>query len=159
MNMKTTTRTLTAITLATALGGGTLLAGAGHADHLGGGADGGRGIGLLASGLSGPVAAQAHASADTDGDGTLSQDEIRGLHARLLAAHDANGDGSLSLEEFEGLWLEATRTAAVRAFQSLDADGDATVTGAEYDRLLADVRNRRDSDGDDDDDGRWWNLD
>ena len=69
--------------------------------------------------------------------------EIRKLHADLLAAHDADGDGSLSLEEFESLWREATRTVTVRAFQSLDTDDDAIVTGTEYDRLLADGRDRR----------------
>ena len=152
--MKTTTKTLTAITLAAALGGGTFLAVAVLADHRDGGFDGGQGIGLLTGGLSGLAATEAYASADTDGDGTLSQDEIRGLHVQLLAVHDADGDGSLSLDEFESLWREATRTVAVRAFQSLDADGDATVTRAEYDRLFADGRNRRD-----DDDGRWWNWD
>lgn len=150
--MKTTTKTLTAITLAAAFGGATL-AGAAHAGHRDGGFDGGHGVGLLAL-----ATTETHASADADGDGTLSQAEIRKLHADLLAAHDADGDGSLSLEEFEGLWREATRTVTVRAFQSLDIDGDAIVTGAEYDRLLADRRERRD-DGDDDGRGRWWGWD
>ena len=149
--MKTTTKTLTAITLAAALGGAAM-AGAAHAGHRDGGFDGGP----FAGGLSALAATEAYASADADGNGTLSQDEIRKLHADLLAAHDADGDGSLSLEEFESLWREATRTAAVRAFQFLDTDGDAIVTGAEYDRLLADGRDRRD---DDDDDGRWWGWD
>ena len=149
--MKTTKKTLTAITLAAALGG-TVLAGAANAGHRDDGFDGGHGVGLLAL-----AATETHASADADGNGTLSQDEIRKLHADLLAAHDADGDGSLSLEEFESLWREATRTVTVRAFQSLDTDGDAIVTGTEYDRLLVDGRDRRDDD--DDDDGRWWGWD
>lgn len=152
--MKTTKKTLTAITLAAAFGGATL-AGAAHAGHRDGGFD----DGPLAGGLSALAATEAYASADANGDGTLSQDEVRKLHADLLAAHDADGDGSLSLEEFEGLWREATRTVAVRAFQSLDTDGDAIVTGTEYDRLLADRRDRRDDDDDDDGRGRWWGWD
>ena len=150
--MKTTTKTLTAITLAAALGGAAM-AGAAHAGHRDGGFDGGP----FAGGLSALAATEAYASADADGNGTLSQDEIRKLHADLLAAHDADGDGSLSLEEFESLWHEATRTVAVRAFQFLDTDGDAMVTGTEYDRLLADGRDHRGDD--DDDDGRWWGWD
>ena len=155
--MKTTTKTLTAITLAAALGGAAM-ASAAHAGHRDGGFGGGFDGGPFAGGLSALAATEAYASADADGNGTLSQDEIRKLHADLLAAHDANGDGSLSLEEFESLWRETTRTVAVRAFQFLDTDGDAIVTGAEYDRLLADGRDRRDGD-DDDDDGRWWGWD
>lgn len=157
--MKKTTKILTAVTLTAALGGGAFLASVGYADHHDDGFDGGREIGLFAVGMSSLAAAEAYKSADTDGDGTLSSDEIRKLHGDLLAAHDANADGNLSLEEFKSLWSEVTRPVTVRAFQSLDTDGDAIVTRAEYDRLLADRRDSHNaaSDDDDDDDGRWWN--
>ena len=48
------------------------------------------------------------------------------------------------LEEFAGLWHETTRPLTVRAFQILDADGDAVLTRAEYDQLLANIVERLD---------------
>ena len=75
----------------------------------------------------------------------------------------------MSLEEFAALWHETTRPLTVRAFQTLDTDGDAVVSRAEYDRPLAQLVERLDRDGDgalsmsdrwhDDDDGRWWDDD
>ena len=75
----------------------------------------------------------------------------------------------LSLEEFAGLWHETTRPLTVRAFQILDTDGDAVITRAEYDQLLANIVEQldRNCDGglsmsdrwDDDDRGRWWDDD
>ncbi|SKA17247.1 EF-hand domain-containing protein [Consotaella salsifontis] len=36
---------------------------------------------------------------DTDGNGTLSLDEVQAVHARMFKAMDANGDGQLSADE------------------------------------------------------------
>ena len=165
--MKTKTRTLTAITVVAALGG-TALAGASYAGHRGGGGPGFPGAGQFDA--AGP---QMFDAADTDGDGALTQAEIDKQRGDLHAAHDADSDGSLTLEEFSGLWLEAMRPLTVRAFQTLDTDGDGIVTRAEYDLPLADFVERLDRDGDgslsigevrddDDDDGRrgsWWGDD
>ena len=169
--MKPRTKTLTAVAVIAALGG-TTIAGASLAGHRGGG------IGLPGAGPLGLDSAETFAAADADGDGRVTQAEIERLAGERLAAHDANGDGSLSLEEFAALWQEITRPQAVRAFQTLDADGDAIVTRAEHDRAVAGIVRRLDEDGDgaltsadrwhdddgrrhddDDHDGRWWDRD
>ena len=160
--MKTKSKTLIAVGLATAIGG-VSLAGVSRADHRGGGMD-------LFDG--GPVALAAmdmFSAFDANGDSRLSQAEIDQVRNDRLAAHDADGDGNLSLEEFAGLWHETTRPLTVRVFQILDADGDGVVTRAEYDRPLANIVEQldRDRDGnlsmndrwDDDDRGRWWDDD
>ena len=161
--MKTKTKTLTAISIAAALGG-TALAGAGYAGHR----DGGQGMDFLEGGALGLSAMEVFNAVDADGDGTLTQAEIDKARNDLHAAHDADADGNLSLEEFAGLWHETTRPLTVRAFQMLDTDGDAVVTRAEYDRPLAGVVERLDRDRDGglsmrdhrhDDDGRWWDDD
>ena len=159
------TKTLTAIAIAAALGG-TALAGAGYAGHRGGG----HGMGFLDKGQLAVSAMEIFDAVDADGDGRLTQSEIDRFRNDRHTAHDADGDGNLSLEEFAGLWHETTRPLTVRAFQMLDADGDAAVTRAEYDRPLAGIVERldRDRDGglslrshrhDDDDRGGWFDDD
>ena len=164
--MKTKTKTLTAIAIAAALGG-TALAGASYADHR----DGGHGMGFLDNGQLAVSAMEAFDTVDADGDARLTQAEIDKARNDRHAAHDADGDGNLDLTEFTGLWHETTRPLTVRAFQSLDTDGDAIVTRAEYDRPFAGIVKRLDRDGDgslsmresrhddDDDDGWWWDDD
>ena len=139
--MRTKTKTLTAIAVAAALGG-TALAGATYAGHRDGG------LGFLDKGQLAISAMEMFDAVDADGDGKLTQAEIDKLRNERHAAHDADGDGDLSLEEFAGLWNEATRPLTVRAFQMLDADGDAIVTRAEYDRPLAGIVERFDRNGD-----------
>ncbi len=162
--MRTKTKTLTALAVAAALGG-TALAGTSYAGHR----DGGHGMGFLDEGPLAVSAMEMFDAADADGDGRLTQGEIDKLRNDLHAAHDADGDGNLDLEEFEGLWHETTRPLTVRAFQTLDTDGDAVVTRAEYDRPLAGIVEQLDRDRDgslsmkdrwhDDDDGGWWDDD
>ena len=159
--MKTKTKTLVAITVVTALGG-TALTGASLAGHRDGG------FGILDTRHLAVSVTQMFDAIDTDGDGILTQAEIDAARNERLAAHDANGDGNLDLEEFAGLWQETTRPLTVRAFQMLDADGDAVITRAESDQLFAGIVERfdRNRDGglsmrghrhdDDDDDGGWW---
>ena len=162
--MKTRTKTLTAIAVATALGG-TALAGAGYAGHRGGG----HGMGFLDKGQLGVSAMEIFETVDADIDGKLTQAEIDRFRNDRHAAHDANGDGNLSLEEFAGLWHETTRPLTVRAFQMLDTDGDAVVTRTEYDRPFAGIVERLDRDRDGGlsmkdhrhgrDGRRWWDDD
>ena len=163
--MRTKTKTLTAIAIAAALGG-TALAGTSHAGHR----DGGHGMGFLDKGQFAVSAMEMFDAVDADGDGKLTQAEIDKARNDRHAAHDANGDGNLSLEEFAGLWRETTRPLTVRAFQTLDTDGNAIITRAEYDRPLAGIVERLDRDGDgslsmrdrrhdDDDRDRWWDDD
>ena len=141
--MKTKTKTLTAIAVAAAVGG-TALAGASYAGHRGGG----HGMGFLDKGQLAVSAMEMFDTVDADGDGKLTQAEIDKARNDRHAAHDADGDGSLSLEEFSGLWNETMRPITVRAFQILDADGDAVVTRAEYDRPFAAIVERFDRDRD-----------
>ena len=127
-------------------------------------------MGFLDKGQFAVSAMEMFDAVDADGDGKLTQAEIDKARNDRHAAHDANGDGNLSLEEFAGLWRETTRPLTVRAFQTLDTDGDATITRAEYDRPLAGIVERLDRDGDgslsmrdrrhdDDDRDRWWDDD
>ena len=162
--MRTKTKTLTALAVVAALGG-TALASTSYAGHR----DGGHGMSFPDEGPLAVSAMEMFDAADADGDGRLTQAEIDKLRNDLHAAHDADGDGNLDLEEFEGLWHETTRPLTVRAFQTLDTDGDAVVTRAEYDRPLAGIVERLDRDRDgslsmkdrwhDDDDGGWWDDD
>ena len=94
--MRTTTRTLTAIFIAAALGG-TALAGAGYAKHRDR-----NGLGFPDTWQLELTAMEVFDTIDADGDGTLTQTEIDSLRNDRHARHDANGDGNLSLEEFSG---------------------------------------------------------
>ena len=85
---------------------------------------------------------------DTDGDGSLTQDEIDTVLAGLLTDFDTSGDQSLTLDEFEGLWIEHARERMVDHFQALDADGDGQVTAAELDRRFGDIVSRMDRNDD-----------
>ena len=78
---------------------------------------------------------------DTNKDGKISQEEIKANQTQWLAEADTNKDGKLSLEEFKPLWLRAQSQHLERAFQTLDADSDASISSAEYgqplERMLA----------------------
>ena len=69
---------------------------------------------------------------DANKDGGLTQAELDQARKDRLAKFDTTKDGKLSLKEFEALWADFTRQQMVRAFQRLDADGDAAVTADEY---------------------------
>ena len=146
--MKKSTKTLIAVGVAAAVGGASLaVAGDAAIRHVGGGYYG-HGMHFLGKGQFGSMATDLFESVDADGDGTVSQAEIDQSLSDRLAAHDANADGSLVLEEFASLWQETTHPITVRAFQTLDRDGDAIVTRDEFDRLLANIVERLDRDGD-----------
>lgn len=83
------------------------------------------------------------AAFDTNGDGTLSAEEIAAGIKAELAKYDTDGNGTLSLEEFTAMQAEmqaeAIRTMTVRAFQMHDSDGDGQVTEAEMAALMAEM--------------------
>ncbi len=69
---------------------------------------------------------------DLDKDGKVSAAEARSARDTKLKSYDSNNDGRLSLDEYEALWLAKRRAQMVDAFQRLDEDGDAQVTGDEF---------------------------
>jgi hypothetical protein len=81
----------------------------------------------------GPIGHEMLRGIDTNEDGALSQAEINAAVSSRLSEFDANNDQALSLEEFQALWAELTTPLAVRAFQFLDPDGNASVSKAELD--------------------------
>lgn len=85
---------------------------------------------------------------DTDGDGKVTTAEIEAVRGDRFAKYDGDKNGTLSLDEFRALWTAEMERMIVRAFQRLDADGDAQVTAAEADRPLQRIVERLDRDGD-----------
>jgi Ca2+-binding EF-hand superfamily protein len=96
----------------------------------------------------GPVAHEMLKTVDTNNDGALSQDEITAAVNSRFSEFDADKNGSLSLPEFEALWAEITKPMAVRTFQFLDPNGDASVSKAELDDRFDKVVSRFDQNGD-----------
>lgn len=68
---------------------------------------------------------------DSNGDGTVTPDELRAGLSGELKQYDKNGDGTLSLDEFAAFYADITRTAMVRHFQALDADGNGQISATE----------------------------
>ncbi len=85
---------------------------------------------------------------DTDGNGTVSIEEIFAEHARLFAAADIDGDGVLSVDEFRrrGRLFQSLGTATL--FDMLDANGDRTLSADEINRPSQRWFSRYDTDGD-----------
>ena len=116
----------------------------GHGDHGRGDREhGGRG-GMMG----GDMLRTLFTEADANADKSVSAEELASLRAAKIGAADVNVDGALSLEEFQTLWLEAMQPRVIDAFQHLDADGDASITAAEVDDLVANVMERADRNGD-----------
>jgi hypothetical protein len=124
---------------AVAIVGGVIFAGTSLADRGGFGGHGGMHIGAM-----GAVAHQMLADVDANADGALSQEEIDAAINLRFSEFDLNADQALSLEEFKALWASITEPAAVRAFQFLDPNGDASVAKAELDERFGTVVSRFD---------------
>jgi len=73
---------------------------------------------------------------DTNGDGEISKEEVQAFRATVFNAADANQDGALTLDEMiaHHETMEAQRKAErqARMFEKLDADGNGTVSAAEF---------------------------
>ena len=93
-------------------------------------------------------AQQLFARLDGNDDGALTQEEISQGRAARLKEFDADGDGRLSLTEYQALWLHDERSRMVDRFQSLDDDGDAAVTVAEFNAPYDDLVRRVDENDD-----------
>jgi hypothetical protein len=140
--MKTSVKAATAVG-AVAILGGLAFTGASLADRGGFGGHGGMHFRMM-----GGVGHQMLADVDTDSDGALSQEEIDAAIDQRFGEFDANTDQTLSLEEFKALWASITEPAAVRAFQFLDPNGDASVARAELDERFGAVVSRFDHNDD-----------
>lgn len=68
---------------------------------------------------------------DTDGDGTVTPEEVRSGLENRLAEFDADNSGTLSIDEFEALHSAMVRETMVDRFQAFDNDGDGEVTPEE----------------------------
>ena len=126
---------LTALTLVIALGGGTSSA----VEAQQHGRDG-QGMQQGMQGARHANMAERFETADTDGDGEVSRDEmvarmteratgrIETRVDRMIAHHDTDGDGMLTLEEMRA-------GPAGRMFTRLDADGDGTISREEFSQM------------------------
>ncbi len=111
--------------------------GPGHMGHMGG-----------PMGGFGGIRQEMMKEVDTNGDGSISQDEINVAIDARFTAFDADKNGSLSLEEFEALWADITKPMAVRTFQFLDPNGDAAISKSELNDRFGNVVSRFDKNGD-----------
>lgn len=68
------------------------------------------------------------AALDTDGDGNVSQDEMKAARAAEFKTIDADGDGYLTLAELEA-W---TNRKSADQFKSLDTDSNGSVSVDEF---------------------------
>jgi hypothetical protein len=85
---------------------------------------------------------------DTNGDGSVSLDEIKAEQARLIGAADLDGDGKLSVDEFRrrGWWFQKLQTTTL--FDLMDANGDQVLTADEVANPSARWLKRYDKDAD-----------
>lgn len=139
--MKTRTKILAAS--AVVVVGVAALAGPGLAQRAQRGA-----MGMMGGMMGGLGAEQLVREVDTDRDGRITQAELDAAVNARFARFDADQNGRLSLDEFTALWADLTRPVAVRAFQFLDPNGDASVTKAEVDERFGGLVQRLDRNGD-----------
>lgn len=122
--MKTNTKIAVSLA-ALAIVGGVAFAGSSWAER--GFGHRGMGMGMMGVGM------QMMQDVDLDADGAISQDEINTAINTRMGEFDLDKNNALTLDEFKALWAEITEPAAVRAFQFLDPNGDASVEKAELD--------------------------
>lgn len=84
---------------------------------------------------------------DTNGNGTVSMDEIKAEQKRILAAADIDSNGSLSVDEFRrrGRLIQSLGTTTL--FDMLDTNGDRAITADELAAPSARWFVRYDADG------------
>lgn len=91
---------------------------------------------------------------DTDGDGTISRDEMRAARAARFAGMDDDGDGKVTRDEIvahmQARMAERFGRMADRMIRHQDADGDGAIAEGEFGRVdrMEMMFDRVDRDGD-----------
>lgn len=93
--------------------------------------------GVAALALAGAAVAQPWGgrdgrTADSDGDGRISQAEFVAARTAAFARMDANGDGRVTAEEVQAARAAARTEFMARRFAALDSDGDGMISRAEF---------------------------
>lgn len=82
---------------------------------------------------------------DTDGDGVLSKEEVRGRLLANFSQFDTDADGTLSAQEFAAVKMDQQgKRPKFRTFAELDSNGDGVLSEDEYAALK---QHRRDHSG------------
>lgn len=85
---------------------------------------------------------------DTDGNGSVSREEIAAEHGRLLGAADVDGDGQLSPDEFRRRGDFFLRLGTTTFFDLIDTNGDQKISVEELNQPMERWFVRRDSNND-----------
>lgn len=115
-----------------ALAGLVVIAGAAQADNHRGGPD--------------------FSTLDLNGDGSLTQEELRTLADQRFTARDTNGDGALSAAELQAAAADRAGRRSAGMIERLDQNGDGLLQRSELEARGSDrgarMFERADSDGD-----------
>lgn len=65
---------------------------------------------------------------DVDGSGEITAEDLAALRDQRFAELDTNGDGTVSQDEFVAAQAARTEERAAQMFERLDADGDGTLS-------------------------------
>jgi Ca2+-binding EF-hand superfamily protein len=85
---------------------------------------------------------------DTNKDGKLTAAELAPALLKRVESMDANSDNALSAEELDKAMLERVQKRRGRVMLLMDADRDGKITQVEVDRVLNDMFDKADTNGD-----------
>ncbi len=85
---------------------------------------------------------------DTDKDGKVTRAEFEEVRGTLFTSADADNSGGIKLTDFSTIWMTLHEGQTVRMFQSMDVDGDLSITAKEHADRSADLVERMDRNDD-----------
>ena len=85
---------------------------------------------------------------DTDGNGSVSREEITAEHQRLVGAADVNSDGRLSPDEFRRRGSFFIRLGTTTFFDLIDTNGDQQISVEELNQPMERWFTRKDANSD-----------